>query len=182
MTRTNFSIQYLLRVQEDWRKNHIGQDIHESNLAKVSVNPKTQNIWQVVHSLSPIFPRHKPPQFENRLFSVNNFLGTFGLQSILQPGGYVYRLLALLLLLCTCILATFFCSVPYLGGFHLHLLVFPFVYQFNSIIGVLVNSSFANDQFRIISTTFQHHFKIFCCGFYMKKNVAFTLISFAVLK
>ena len=31
------------------------------------------------------------------------------------------------------------------GGFHLHLLVFPFVYQFNSRIGVLVHSSFAND-------------------------------------
>ena len=33
----------------------------------------------------------------------------------------------------------------YIGGFHLHLLVFPFVYQFNSRIGVLVHSSFAND-------------------------------------
>ena len=32
-----------------------------------------------------------------------------------------------------------------LGGFHLHLLVFPFVYQFNSKIGVLVHPSFAND-------------------------------------
>ena len=32
-----------------------------------------------------------------------------------------------------------------LGGFHLQLLVFPFVYQFNFRIGVLVNSSFAND-------------------------------------
>ena len=31
------------------------------------------------------------------------------------------------------------------GGFHLHLLVFPFVYQFNSRIGVLVHTSFAND-------------------------------------
>ena len=31
------------------------------------------------------------------------------------------------------------------GGFHLHLLVFPFVYQFNSRIGVLVRSSFANN-------------------------------------
>ena len=31
------------------------------------------------------------------------------------------------------------------SGFHLHLLVFPFVYQFNSRIGVLVNSSFEND-------------------------------------
>ena len=46
-----------------------------------------------------------------------------------------------------------------LGGFHLHLLAFPFVYQFNSRIGVLVHSSFANDLFRSISTTFQHHFK-----------------------
>ena len=34
---------------------------------------------------------------------------------------------------------------PDLGGFHLHLFVFPFVYQFNSRIGVLVKSSFAND-------------------------------------
>ena len=33
----------------------------------------------------------------------------------------------------------------YKGGFHLYLLVFPFVYQFNSRIGVLVKSSFAND-------------------------------------
>ena len=36
------------------------------------------------------------------------------------------------------------------------------------------------------SEGFQHHFSIIskfvCCGFYMKKNVAFTLISFAVLK
>ena len=36
------------------------------------------------------------------------------------------------------------------------------------------------------SEGFQHHFSIiskkFCFGFYMKENVAFTLISFAVLK
>ena len=32
-----------------------------------------------------------------------------------------------------------------IGGFHLHLLVFPFFYQFNSRIRVLINSSFAND-------------------------------------
>ena len=42
------------------------------------------------------------------------------------------------------------------GGFHLHLLVFSFVYQFQSRIEALVS--------------------------YMKKNVALTLISFAVLK
>ena len=32
-----------------------------------------------------------------------------------------------------------------LGGFHLHLLMFPFVYQFNTKIKVLVRSSFANE-------------------------------------
>jgi hypothetical protein len=36
------------------------------------------------------------------------------------------------------------------------------------------------------SEGFQQHFSIIsksvCCGFYMKKNVAFALISFAVLK
>ena len=36
------------------------------------------------------------------------------------------------------------------------------------------------------SEGFQHHFNIIskfvCCGFYMKQNVAFTLISVAVLK
>ena len=32
-----------------------------------------------------------------------------------------------------------------IGGFHLHLLVFLFISQFNSRIGVLVHSSFAND-------------------------------------
>ena len=46
------------------------------------------------------------------------------------------------------------------GGFHLYLLVFPFVYQFYSIIEALVSSSFANDKFRRISVSFQHHFKI----------------------
>ena len=45
-------------------------------------------------------------------------------------------------------------------GFHLHLLVFPFVYQFHFRIEALVCSSFANDQFRRISPSFHHHFKI----------------------
>ena len=36
-------------------------------------------------------------------------------------------------------------SIQDVGGFHLHLLVFPFIYQFNSRIGVLVNLSFTND-------------------------------------
>jgi hypothetical protein len=55
------------------------------------------------------------------------------------------------------------------GGFHLHRLVCPFVYQFNFRLGILVHS-------------FQHHFKKILLWFYMKKNVAFTLISFTVLK
>ena len=67
-----------------------------------------------------------------------------------------------------------------LGGFHLHLLAFPksLVCQ----IGFLVRSSFANDNFRRISTTLQHHFKMCLLRFYMKKRGAFTLIFFAVLK
>ena len=47
-----------------------------------------------------------------------------------------------------------------LGGFHLHLLVFPFVYQFSSIIVALVHLSFANDYFRRISTSFQNSFVV----------------------
>ena len=55
-----------------------------------------------------------------------------------------------------------------LGGFHLHLLVFPFVYQFHFRMEALVCSSFTND--------------FVYCDCNMRKNVAFTLISFAVLK
>jgi hypothetical protein len=33
----------------------------------------------------------------------------------------------------------------FFGGFHLHLLVFPLVYQFNSRLEALVCSSFEND-------------------------------------
>ena len=39
--------------------------------------------------------------------------------------------------------------------------------------GVLVNSSFANDQFRAISTTFQHHFKICLLWFLHEKECSF---------
>ena len=64
------------------------------------------------------------------------------------------------------------------GWFHLHILVFPFVYQFNSRKGVLFSP--------FIIYKFQQHFSIISkfvfCGFYIKKNAAFTLISFALLK
>ena len=40
-----------------------------------------------------------------------------------------------------------------IGGFHLHILVLLFVYQFHSRIKALVCSSFANDQFRRISVS-----------------------------
>ena len=47
------------------------------------------------------------------------------------------------------------------GGFHLHFLVFPLVYQSNSRIGVLVNSSFANQKdFNNISASFQNLFVV----------------------
>ena len=48
-----------------------------------------------------------------------------------------------LLLSSSCLMATIRLSDK--GGFNLHLLIFPFVYQFTSRIGVLVNSSIAND-------------------------------------
>ena len=51
------------------------------------------------------------------------------------------------------------------GGFHLHLLLFPFVYQFHSRTEALVCSSFANKwlvqkDFSIISTSFQTLFVV----------------------
>ena len=51
-------------------------------------------------------------------------------------------------------------NLAHCGGFHLHLLVLPFVYQFHSRIEALVCSSFENDYFRRISALFKHHFKI----------------------
>ena len=72
-----------------------------------------------------------------------------------------------------------FCLLSAFGGFHLHLLVFPFVYKFNSI-----EQGFQSihDQFRRISTTFQHHCKICLLWFLHEKDCSFSLISFAVLK
>ena len=61
----------------------------------------------------------------------------------------------------------------YYGGFHLYLLVFPFVYQFYSIIEALVSSSFANDEFRRISVSFQHHFKIYLLWLLHEKECSF---------
>ena len=58
-------------------------------------------------------------------------------------------------------------------GFHLHLLDFPFVYHFNSRIGVLVHLSFENDQFRRISSKFQHHFKMCLLQILHKKECSF---------
>ena len=59
------------------------------------------------------------------------------------------------------------------GGFHLHLLVLPFVYLFSSRIGVLTHSLFANDLFKRISTTFQQHFKICFLWFLHEKECSF---------
>ena len=45
-----------------------------------------------------------------------------------------------------------------IGVFHLQLLVFPFVCRFHSRIEAIVCSSFANDKFRRISSSFQNLF------------------------
>ena len=66
----------------------------------------------------------------------------------------------------------------HLGGFHLYLLVFPFVYQFYSIIEALVSSSFANDEFRRISVSFQHHFKIYLLWLLHEKECSFYYYLF----
>ena len=63
-------------------------------------------------------------------------------------------------------------------GIHLHLLVFPFVYQFNSRIRILVYSSFASDKLRRISKTFQHNFKMCSLWFLHKKECSFYTYLF----
>ena len=70
------------------------------------------------------------------------------------------------------------CTEEEYGGFHLHLLVFPFVCQFNSRIGVLVHSSFSNEKYRRISTTFQHHYKICLLWFLHEKECSFYTYLF----
>ena len=60
-------------------------------------------------------------------------------------------------------------------GFHLNLLVFPFVYQFNSRIVAVHHLQMTSSE------EFQHHFKICLLWFLHTKKVAFTLIYFAVL-
>ena len=74
-------------------------------------------------------------------------------------------------------------NIPCLGGFHLHLLVFPFDHlpvQFKKRLKSVHHLQMTS------SVGFQNHFtiisKFVCCGCYMKKNVAFILISFAILK
>ena len=69
-----------------------------------------------------------------------------------------------------------------LGGFYLHFLVFPFVYQFNSRIEALVCSSLANDKFRRISTSFGHHFKICLLWLLHEKECSFSSYLFCCTK
>ena len=69
-----------------------------------------------------------------------------------------------------------------IGVFHLHFFVFPFVYHFNSRIEALVCSEGFQKYFSIFSASIQHHFKNCLLWLLHEKNVAFTLISFAVLK
>ena len=65
-------------------------------------------------------------------------------------------------------------SYTQIGGFHLHLLVFPFVYQFNS----RGSSPFIICKCKRISTTFQHHFKICFLWFLHEKECSFYTYFF----
>ena len=65
-----------------------------------------------------------------------------------------------------------------LGEFHLQLLVSLFIYQFNSRIVTLVCSSFANDWFRRISTSFHHDFKIWLLWLLHEKEYNFYTYFF----
>ena len=56
-----------------------------------------------------------------------------------------------------------------IGVFHLHLLIFFFVYQFNSSIGPLVCSSFANNSSKGFQLNFSIISKFVCYGFCTKK-------------
>ena len=63
----------------------------------------------------------------------------------------------------------FWLKIGCIVGFYLHLLVFPFVCRFSSKIVAQVYLSFTNDKFRRISTSFEHHFKIYLLWFSHKK-------------
>ena len=57
-------------------------------------------------------------------------------------------------------------------------LAFPFVYQFYSRIEALVSSSFANDQFKRIPASFQHHFKVCLLWLLHEKECSFCTYLF----
>ena len=62
-----------------------------------------------------------------------------------------------------------------------------FSYSLSFTSSILEQGLQSNHHLQMTSSEgFQQHFNIIsksvCCGFYMKKNIAFTLISFAVLK
>ena len=83
--------------------------------------------------------------------------------------------------------SSWLCNTCQLGdSFHLCLFDFPFIYQFYFLMTTLVKSAFWNPADLLIFKSFQQHFSIIskfvCCGFYIKKDVAFTLISFALMK
>ena len=65
--------------------------------------------------------------------------------------------------------------------------IYTFWYTLSSTGSILEQGFYSVHHLQMTSSEgFQQHFsvisKFVCCGFYMKKNVAFTLISFAVLK
>ena len=58
-------------------------------------------------------------------------------------------------------------------GFHLHLLVYPFIYWFNTKITALVESTFWNPAELFIFISFHNHFKLFCQCVLLKTRISY---------
>ena len=69
-----------------------------------------------------------------------------------------------------------------IGGFHLHHLVFPFVYQFYTRMTAQVESTFWKSSKLFIFIAFHNHFKIYLLSCYWKWEASFDSIYFEVQK
>ena len=63
-----------------------------------------------------------------------------------------------------------------IGGFHLHILVYPLVYQLYARMTVIVKSTFWNPAELFIFIAFDNHFKYFDTVHYLKQEASFASI------
>ena len=68
------------------------------------------------------------------------------------------------------------------SGFHTHLLVYPFVYQFYTRMTAQVESTFWKSSKLFIFIAFHNHFKIYFLSCYWKWEASFDSIYFEVQK